>query len=125
VFVSFAIFSIEMVEVEEQAVCLHHILLQTWQECSKHSQNALTSIWGCMLWVRCKPATCFNKYKMAKCQLTMMNVLVQLQLAQQQNMLQKCMTVSARSAGGQSTTFATLQHCPMGHARAFCQTNST
>jgi len=56
-------FSIEMVEVEEQAVCLHHILLQTWQQCSKYSQNSLTSFWGCMFRVRCKPATCLTSIK--------------------------------------------------------------
>lgn len=67
----------------------------------------------------------FSLLRMAKYQLTMMNVLVQLQLAQQQKMLQNCVTVAARNVGEQSITFATLWHCRMGHAKAFCQTNST
>lgn len=93
-------------------------VLQTLTKCfNKHlAMHALGHMQTCNL---------FNQHKMATCQLTMMNVLVQLQLAQQQKMLQNCVAVSARNVGEQSTMFATLWHCRMGRARAFCQTNST
>ena len=61
----------------------------------------------------------FNSLKMAEYQLTMTNVLNDLQLAQHWIMLQKCVRVSVRIIGEQSTMLATLRDCHMGHASEF------
>jgi hypothetical protein len=89
VFVLFCdFFFVEMVDKKEQRVCIKFCfklgksVAGTHQMIKKHL--AMT------LWVRCKPTTGLTGLKMAEHQLTMTNVLDDLQLAQHQKMLQKC-----------------------------------
>jgi hypothetical protein len=92
-------------------------LLQTWQQCSKHSsefastfasnlatvQQTLTKCLNkhLVMLVLGQMQTCnlFNQFKMAKRQLTMRNVLVHLQSAQKWKMLQQGETVRTRNVG--------------------------
>jgi hypothetical protein len=51
------------------------------------------------LWVRRKPSTGLTSLKMVERQLTMMNILNDLQPAQCRKMLQKCVRLSVRNIG--------------------------
>jgi hypothetical protein len=69
--------------------------------------------------------TGFTGLKMAERQLTMTNVLGELQSAHGRKTLQKCVRLSARIVGERSMMFATLWDRHRGHAGALCRPNST
>jgi hypothetical protein len=111
----FEIFFVEMVDMKEQRVCIKF--------CSKLGKSAAKT--HQMIKQAFGDDAGLTGIKMAERQLTMTNVLDDLQPAQRRKMLQKCVTWSARTVGEQSKTFATFWYCHTEHASAFCRTNST